>query len=66
MNKGPINGTGYTRLQNEPICSQLCGKLFPKAYQPQACPCHKVKTPGYVKHIFWNKLNKAQKAKKET
>lgn len=59
INYNPHKGSQYTRLENESLCSKLCGSLFPRAYWPETCPCHRVKTPGYVKHRFWRSLNKA-------
>lgn len=44
----------YERRENELICAQLCGALFPKGYWPGTCPCYRIKTPGYVKRRFWH------------
>ena len=43
-------------------CKKLCGKLFPRAYKSNCCPCWYMKKAN-IKKVFWKKLSKAQPAK---
>ena len=49
------------RRDREHHCAKLCGKLFPKLYQAQRCPCHITGKKRYVKKRFWEQLEKARK-----